>query len=193
MLPGAEKHWTFGLPGGLYQNLAPHPLSLALEILGKPTKIRATARYGHVLPHQETDELRIFVESQRAAGLVTVSVAASPRYQHLHLYGSKGSLFVDLLNKWLIFQRQHRGVPKPLSRALMNLSHGWAVIGGTLSGTLKLLRGRWTPYEGMGVLIREFYSALLEGREPPVGADEALTVMEVMDESWRQIGMNPPA
>jgi predicted dehydrogenase/nucleoside-diphosphate-sugar epimerase len=193
MLPGGDKHWTFGIPGGLYQNLAPHPLSVALEVMGKPTKIQATARYGRVLPHQETDELRIFLESDRMAGLVTVSLAASPRHQYLHIYGTKGTLFVDLLNKWLVLQAQHRGIPKSISRALMNLSQGWAVIWGTLWGTVKTLWGKWDPYEGMHLLIREYYAALVEGREPPVREDEALAVMDVMDETWRQIGMGPKA
>jgi predicted dehydrogenase/nucleoside-diphosphate-sugar epimerase len=193
MLPGGDAHWTFGLPGGLYQNLAPHPLSLALEALGTPTKIVATARYGRILPHQETDELRIFLESDRAAGLVTVSIAASPRQQYLRLYGTKGILDVDLLNKWMVLEAQHRGIPKPISRALMNLSHGFTVLGGTLGGMFKLIAGKWTPYEGMHLLVREFYSSLFEGREPPVTSAEALDIMNVMDETWRQIGMVKPS
>lgn len=191
MLPGGEKHWTFGIPGGLYQNIAPHPLSVALEIMGKPSKIQAQARYGRVLPHQEHDELRIVLESERMGGLITVSLATSPRHQYLNVYGTKGTLFVDLLNKWVILQAQHKGVPKPISRALMNLSHGWSVIGGTLGGMVSLLRGKWDPYEGMHLLIREYYAALLDGRQPPVTEEEALAVMDVMDESWRQVGMIP--
>jgi len=51
-----------------------------------------------------------------------------------------------------------------------------------------VLTKRWTPYDGMGILIREYYAALQEGREPPVTAAEAIDAMEVMDEVWTQIG-----
>ncbi len=78
MAPGGEKHWCFELPGGFYQNLAPHPLCLALEALGEPTRISAHARYGRVLPHAPTDELRVMLETESASGLVTVSLAAEP-------------------------------------------------------------------------------------------------------------------
>jgi len=188
MLPGGEKHWTFQLPGGLYQNLAPHPLCLALELLGQPTNIHAHAAYGRVLPHAPTDELRIVLETPGAAGLVTVSIAASPRFQYLKVFGTKMVLSVDLLNKWLIAQKALRGVPKPISRAISNLGHGCTVLRGTLSGMIKVLCKRWTPYEGMDLLIREFYASLQENREPPVGTEEAIRVMEVMDKAWDLIG-----
>lgn len=188
MMPGGGEHWTFGLPGGLYQNLMPHPLYLALELLGEPSKLEAHARYGRVLPHMPTDELRLTLETGTAGGLVTVSMAASPRLQYLRIYGTNMIVHVDLLNKWLIPQSTMRGVPKPISRALVNLRHSWAVLKGTLGGMCKVLLRRWTPYEGTGVLIREFYSAILEDREPPVTPEEAVQVMEVMDRTWELMG-----
>ncbi len=188
LIPGAAEHWTFGLAGDLYQNLAPHPLSVALELLGKPEKVHAHAQPSRVVQHQATDELRLMLESDNAGGLITVSIAACPRFQHLRIYGTRMSVFVDFLNKWVLTQRVMRGMPKAVSRALMNLGDAWAVLRGTLGGTLKVLLGRWTPYEGLDLLVREYYAALQAGREPPVTADEAIEVMDVMDEAWRQIG-----
>ncbi len=188
MLPGGEKHWTFRLPGGLYQNLAPHPLCLALELLGPPRRVHAHARYGRVLPHQPTDELRIILETETASGVVTVSLAASPRFHYLSVFGTEGALFVDVLNKWLIPHVRMRGVPKTIARAIMNMRHGCTVLRGTLGGMLKVLMRRWTPYEGMALLIREYYAALQEERDPPVSAEEGIAVMEVMDKVWDIIG-----
>jgi len=188
MMPGGEKHWTFELPGGLYQNLLPHPLCLALELLGPLDSVQAHARYGRVLPHADSDELRILLQTPRASGLVEVSLAASPRFQYLRVSGTKGCLTVDLLNKWVLTDRVMKGVPKAISRALANLGHGWTMAAGTLGGMVKVLTKRWTPYDGMGILIREYYAALQEGRESPVTAAEAIDAMEVMDEVWTQIG-----
>ena len=195
LLPGGEKHWTFQLPGGMYQNLAPHPLSLALDVLGPPEQVQAHARYGRVLPHAATDELRILLETPRAGGIATVSVAASPRFMYLNIFGTKMALFVDLLNKWIIPQRAARGIPRPISRAMMNLQHGRAVLGGTFGGAIRILQRSWSEYEGMDLLIREFYASLQEKRPPPVTAEEGLRVMEVMDDVWARIGpgaVGPP-
>ncbi len=188
MLPGAGAHWTFKIPGGLYQNLAPHPVSVALDVLGDVTSVRAQADQSRVVPHQPSDELRIFLETTAGAGMVTVSLAASPRFQYIDIHGTKMRVKVDLLNKWLITESVGKGIPKPISRAMMNCRHGKTVLRGTLGGMVKVLRRKWTPYDGMAVLIKEFYAAVQDGREPPVTAEEGLAVMEVMDETWRQIG-----
>ncbi len=188
MLPGGEKHWTFGLPGGMYQNLAPHPLCLALELLGRPAEVDADARFFRVLPQGPTDELRILLKGETAGGVVTVSLAAMPRFQYLKVVGTRGTLTVDILNKWVICEAAMRGVPKPIARAISNVRHGMTVMLGTLWGTAKVLMRRWTPYDGMAVLIGEYYSALQEGREAPVPGEEALEVMEVMDRTWSAIG-----
>lgn len=188
MVPGGEKHWTFQIPGGLYQNLAPHPLCLALELVGKPTAVSAYARYGRVLPHAATDELRVVLETPKACALATIAIAGSPRQEYLKIFGTKMVIFVDILNQWLIPQRIIRGVPKPVSRAVTNIRHASTVARGTLAGMLKVLCRRWTPYEGMEILIREFYASLQDGREPPVTAEEGVLVMEIMDEVWSIIG-----
>ena len=50
--PGAADHWVHQLPGGIFQNLAPHPAYLSLAFLGSPTSIRAVAqKTGRVPPH----------------------------------------------------------------------------------------------------------------------------------------------
>jgi len=188
MAPGGEKHWTFDLPGGMYQNLAPHPLCLALDVLGPSRAVYASAGYGRVLAHAPTDELRLVLEGERGGGVVTISLAASPRAQYLKVYGTGGCLTVDLLNKWLLPSRTIRGLPKAVSRALTNIRHGWTMIGGTVKALPKVLRRKWTPFDGMEVLIREFYASLRSGGPPPVTAEEGQAVMRIMDTAWQLLG-----
>ena len=187
LLPGAEDHWTFKIPGGLYQNLAPHPLSVALDVLGAPTNVRAHAQASRVVPHQPTDELRVWLDTPTASGLVTVSLASSPRLQYLNVVGTRMRISVDFLNKWVVCEKVLRGIPKPISRAMMNVRHGCAILGATLGGMVKVLRKKWTPYDGMELLIREYYAALQENRPPPVSADEGIRTMEIMDSVWAQL------
>ncbi len=188
MLPGGGDHWTFRIPGGLFLNLAPHPLCLFLDVLGPPTKISAHSRWGRILPHANSDELRIMLETGNASGVVSVSLAASPRFQTLALYGTEMCLFVDFLNKWVVRYATLGGLPKPISRALMNVQHARTLLGGTLSGMVKVFTKRWTPYDGVGILIGEFYRSILTGEPAPVTGEDGLRTIEILDEAWRQIG-----
>jgi len=96
--------------------------------------------------------------------------------------------FVALLNQWGTTESVVRGLPKAISRALMNVKHGLTVLGGTVSAMFKVLGRKWTPYKGMEYLIKEFYRAVQADEEPPVTAEEGIQVMEVMDRIWRSVG-----
>jgi len=186
---GKEMHWAFQLPGGLYQNFASHPIYLALEFLGRPTEVSAHARWKRVLSNMPTDELRILLKTKEASGLVTISFAASPRLHYLYMLGTKGALFVDLWNKWVVPFLSIRGVPQSAAQLIMNFRHAGTIYLGTARRILgKVLDKPWTTYEGMEVLVREFYGALQEDREPPVKMEEAIAVMEIMDRTWKLIG-----
>ena len=188
MAPGGERNWTFKLPGGLFQNLITHPLSVALDILGEPTKSQSHARFFRILPHQPMDELRILLETPEAGGLVTVSLAASPKFHTLTIYGTKGSLMIDFAHKLFVPQIHKAHIPKSLSRLLMNMAWGMKVVRGTLRMGWKIGRKKWIHYDGMKTLIREFYSAIQEDRPSPVSPQELIRLMRVMDTTWEQIG-----
>lgn len=188
MLPGGERNWTFQLPGGLFHNLLPHPLSVALDILGEPTRSYASARFFRILPHQPMDELRILLETPEAGGLVTVSLATSPKFQTLTLYGTKGSLLVDFAHKLVVPQIHREHIPKSVSRLLMNASWGMNLLYGTLGLGWKVVRNKWVHFDGMDTLIHEFHSAIQESRPSPVTPQELIRLMRIMDKTWEQIG-----
>jgi predicted dehydrogenase/nucleoside-diphosphate-sugar epimerase len=192
MLPGGEAHWTFNIPGGLYQNLGPHPICLVHHILGKPTRTTAHARHGRVLPHAKSDEMRAVLETEDASGMATVSLATAPRFQTLTIYGTEKTVFVDLLNKWVVVQGSMKGIPKPISRAIQNVRHGLTILFGTFSGMVKVLTKRWTPYDGVEILMSEFYRAIVLNDTPPVTAKDGIEIMEIMDDIWEQIGPLTP-
>lgn len=183
----AYDHWAYHLPGGLFQNLLDHPLYLLLEFIPNPVQIASMAREVGILPTGVPDELRMLIGDGKVMGQVVVSMAATPRFHYLTLLGTRGSVHVDLLNKRLVHYRQ-RNVPKPISRALMNLEEGWTIIRTTLSNTLKVVRHRFTPYDGTRVLIHKLYESIERGTPPPVSAERGLQVMEIMDSLWKGIG-----
>ncbi|KPK46548.1 MAG: hypothetical protein AMJ77_05810 [Dehalococcoidia bacterium SM23_28_2] len=184
-----RHHWTFGLPGGLYHNLLPHPLSVLLDIVGEPGEMVAMTRDMKVVPYQQSDELRVLMQAEKALGLLSLSLAASPRFQYLRVFGTKESLFVDVLNKVLICQHTGGPLPKAIGRGLNNFKQAWRMLAGTLRGTAQVLLGKWTPYEGTEILIREFYSAVHEGRPSPIPGQAGLQVMKAMDGIWAQLDL----
>ena len=188
MQPDAGGNWNYTLPGGLFQNLLPHPLAVALEFLPEPAEVRALARFFGVLAHQPQDELRVFLETPSTCGIVTVSLAGSPKAQTLQLYGTKGSVFVDFTHKLVIVQRHLARMPRAVSRLVLNLRWGGAVLGGTFRMTWKVARKKWVHYDGMERLFREFYRSIREQKAAPVTPEAGLRVMRIMDETWRQIG-----
>ncbi len=185
-----RHHWTFNLPGGLYQNLLPHPLSVLLDVVGAPGEMVAMTRDMKVVPYQQSDELRVLMQAERAQGLLSLSLAASPRFQYLRVFGTKKSLFVDMLNKVLICQRTGGPLPKAISRGLNNFKQAWRTFAGTVRGMTQVLLGKWTPYEGTEILIREFYSAIHEGRPSPIPGRAGLQVMKAMDSIWEQVDVH---
>ena len=188
MQPDAGGNWNYALPGGLFQNLLPHSLAVALEFVPEPTNVRALARFFRVLAHQPNDELRVFLESPSTCGLATVSLAASPKNQTLQLYGTKGIAFADFTHKLVIVHRHIPRLPRPLSRLLLNLHWGWAIIAATLKMTWKFMRKRWVHYDGMERLFREFYFAIEKNQPAPVTGEDGLRLMRIMDETWLQVG-----
>ncbi len=186
--PGGAEHWTFGLPGGLYENLAPHPLCLALEWLGEPHSLAACARHARVLAHQPTDELRVLLRTPGPCGLVTVSLAAGPRQEYLRLVGTRMSVTADLLNRVVTRQSSAGPLPKALSRAWDNGRSAAALLAGTVRAAAQVLTGRWDPYHGMDLLVREFYRAVQCGDQPPVTPAEGVQVMRTMDRIWEKTG-----
>jgi len=188
MLPGGERNWNFQLLGGLFNNLLPHPLSVALDILGEPINSYGHARYFRILPYQSMDELRILLETPNAGGLVTISLAASPGFQTLTIYGTKGSVLVDFNNKLFVPQFHRSHIPKSISRFLMNMSYGKKLVFGTLKMSWKVLRKKWIHFDGMATLFREFYLAIQEDHPSPITSKELINLMHVMDKTWDQIG-----
>lgn len=187
MLPGAERHWAMEIPGKLYQNLIPHPLSVLTDVIGYPNEIYAMTSAGGVVKAMKNDELRVMMKCNGKIGLISTSLAVSPRYQFLNIYGTKASIFLDFLNNTLIKHNTPKIIPKPISRAFINLSTAKILTFAIIRNFWKVMTRKFTPYEGTEILIKEFYRSITEDREIPVSAQEGLKSMEIMDKIWSQI------
>jgi nucleoside-diphosphate-sugar epimerase/predicted dehydrogenase len=190
MVPGAENHWTMQLPGKLYQNYISHPLSVLTDVIGSPMEVDSHTISGKVIKSMKNDELKVLLKTKSGkSGLLTISLAVNPRYQFLNIYGTNMCLYVDFLNKTLIKHATPKGIPKSISRAMMSLTSGRTMMTSTITNAVKVLLKRFTYFDGMEILIKEFYIRLTEGGPMPISAEEGLESMEIMDKVWSRIDL----
>ena len=182
----AERRWVGNLPGGVFQNLAPHPLSLILEFLQDPLELHAsTLATGTLGPHMP-NELRVLMTGKGAVGTLSISLAIRPHLNFLRIYGSKAILHADLANMILSTERL-RPLPKAVARGLMNVEQGAQLVSGAVRNAVKFMLGRLKPYQGLGNLIHAFYESIERDGEPPVPGEAGRRVVQVFERIRTQL------
>jgi len=178
--------WIYTLPGGVFHDFMAHPLYVMLPYTGKPQEIQVMEKSFGELPQNISDELRILIKGEKAFGVLTFSFAAKPHLHFLRIYGTKMMVSVDF-NTMTTTLHPVSHLPKAAQKATYNLSASWQLLRNTLFNVWNFGRGKLRPYQGMKVLIHKFYDAINGKGELPVSKEEALMVIETMDEIWKQI------
>lgn len=185
-LLGNKEHWVRRLPGQLLHNIISHGIARIAEFLSDdimeltviPYQSPAMSRYGRL---GVVDELRLLLrDSNDVTAEFCFSTQIKPGQNVFRLYGSSGSLVVDVANgglvrqggggdkSYLTFVLPHRRLASQYRRrAWRNL---WEIL-------------RWRYYQdsGMTELIRRFHHACKDGKEPPIPYREILLVARLMD------------
>jgi predicted dehydrogenase len=188
--PGAAEHWVHQLPGGIFQNLAPHPAYLLLAFLGPVEAVRAIACKTGRVPTAFADELRLLVTSENGLGCCMVSLSIEPFMKYVHVYGTEGTLYVNLTTNTLVWLK-NRHLPRVLARGMRGLDEAAQILAGTVTNAISVALGRLRPYPGLGTLIAQFYRSILEDRPPPVDATAGREVVLLLDAAWSQIAVRP--
>ncbi len=185
-----ERRWAGSLGGGMFQDVAPHPLSHMLQFLEDPIELHATTLTTRTLQGIAPDELRVLARTKDTLGTVTISFAIKPHLNFLNIYGSKAILHVDLANMIVSIERL-RSLPKPAARALMVAEQALGSLIGVVRTSVEFSLGRLKPYPGMGNLIRRFYDCIESGQAPPVPGEAGRRVVRVFEELRTQLQAEP--
>jgi predicted dehydrogenase/nucleoside-diphosphate-sugar epimerase len=177
----SERQWVTNLPGGVFQNLAPHPLSLILHFLHDPLELQVSSLTTGTLGWHVPDELRVLMKGRDVLGTLSISLGVKPHLNFLRIYGSRAVLHVDLANMILSVERL-RQLPKAAARGLMNVEHGAQIALGAVENAMKLILKRIKPYQGLGNLINRFYESIERGDEPPVTGEAGRRVVQVFEQ-----------
>jgi predicted dehydrogenase/nucleoside-diphosphate-sugar epimerase len=184
-----RDHWVYQLPGGVYQNFISHPLSCVLDFMGPLQNVKATAVYHKVVPHQNSDELRILFDNGSAIGTLSLSLCAIPRYNFIRIYGSEGTIEIDILSKAAFLHQEGGALPKFIVRNLNARKRGRVYLKAGRQGLIDIIKKKGGYFEGNDILIRLFFKSLIEKTPLPVTLENGLWSMETMDEIWKQIGV----
>ena len=173
--------WIHDLAGGVFHEVAPHPVYLMCAFLGSPRVISATV--SPTVNELGPDELRVSFGTDRELGALAISTGAGPHQVWMRIYGSRSSLIVDLTTNTVVQLRE--GGEDRHDKLVRNISHGLQLALGTTANALRYLGGR--TMTGREKLIRAFYSNLECGVEPPVSGEEGKKTVSVLEEIWKAL------
>lgn len=183
-----KTHWSYDLPGGLFQNYIDHPLYLLLKYIGDPLDIHVVTSSFGTLPQNMADELRVMIKGEKAVGLLIISFTEKPQLHFLNLYGQKGCVKINFDTMSTVFHAGSSPLPKAASKATFNLNEAYQLTVNTFKNVFSLLSGRLKPYQGMKDLIKEFYRCIDAGEVTPVSEQLVLNMSKTIDEIWNKSG-----
>ncbi len=182
--------WLYTMPGGVYHDFMAHPLYVMLDYTGKPLEVKVMSKTFGTLPHGIPDELRVLIDGEKAFGILTFSFAANPHLHFLKIYGTTMIAEVDF-NTMTNVIHPVSSLPKAAQKATYNLSESSQLFRSTTANVINFVRGKLKPYQGMQILIHRFYDSIKNNSQPPVSKQQALLVIETMDEIWKQLQPKP--
>lgn len=178
-----QAHWAKQLPGGLAEDLAVHPASLLIHLLGRPLRTVAASRTAAVIPDGKSAEVSALIEAERGLGTLSVSLRARPDMSFVDICGTRMMLRVNISSLALT---AYRALPihKTVARAVSNLDIAAQLIGGTAMMGWRLLRRKVDGSYGIVPLVHAFYAAVEAGRPAPIGAAEGAMAVGLLRAIW---------
>lgn len=197
-------HWAKALPGGLAEDLAVHPASLLVNLLGAPRRILALSRAARelsggspgaadatsVIPDDKPAEAVAAIDAERGLGMLSVSLRTRPDMALLDISCTRMMMRLNIASMALTIYRDRR-VPRAIGRAFANIDAAAQLLGGTLRASWQLARGKVDGSWGIVPLVHAFYGALERGDPAPVSPDEGRRLVGVLRAIWPLPGAVP--
>lgn len=182
-----KNYWGMNLPGSVYQDFMPHALYVLTDFMPKSrVKEVAMSNSGNIAG-LENDELKIFLQNEQCAGMISLSLSTSPRYQYVNVFGTKGSMKIDFLNKAVLLDQEIGPLPRMLNRSLNGFKSGKAMRRAAWRNLFAMFKSQRYLFEGTERLIGLFYRSILLNETEPVSAAEGLEAMKLMDDMWAKM------
>ncbi len=176
-----KDHWATEIPGGIAEDVAIHPLSVLIRVLGASLR---TLSVNRSTPDDERPaELIALLDGERGLGTLSLSFRGRPDLALLDIWCERMLLRLNISTMTLTVLRD-LSLPRKIARGVSGLDVATQLIAGTASTVWKLLARRIDGSFGIVPLIHAFYAALDAGRSAPVGPIEGIQSLAVLRSIW---------
>jgi predicted dehydrogenase len=175
--------WVLDLQGGIFHEIAPHPIYLLQAILGNLEVISAiAAKNNEYLPYK-VDELKVLFNSESGPCSMSISVTTKPVQKIFRIYGSKLTLHIDLATNTLLKLRSFGS--GDAARAILNVDQSLQMIIKTAINAILYASGRLT--RGHKGVIDYFYTNLRNGDLSEISGQKGLITIRTLDNLWSKL------
>jgi predicted dehydrogenase len=169
----APKHWCHKLPGGIFGEMLPHPLYLAVNLMGDLQVVDVKTRRYTQCPHLANDEVRVNLAGESGSVAIAAFLRGVGNLMFIDFVGDAGQIRAALGNGILTIHRVSPGASRvPMGIENFATASRWLV--GTATVALKTIFGQYPS--GHDQIIQEFYDALRGRGAFPVTQDEIRTM-----------------
>lgn len=161
-----DGHWKLGLPGGAIIDSIIHPVTLAVEMTGKPLDMNINFSGPRVNPQ----EVFISWKGQKAMASITVSSQAQPFRRFTEVTTRKQTFVIDHSTETFVSLTAGFG-PKSLRKLLRNFGYASQLMLGTTGTVINVLSGKLKENPGARGLITAYYKQLTAGANPPISEE----------------------
>ena len=172
-----REHWYHELPGGVFGEMLPHSIYLAMSFLGDievtSVQTKKLTDHGWVV----ADEMRVIVEGDNGLGTIALSCNWPKGESTIDIFGTRRNLHISLRSALLT--RYGSGGASGLWRGLDNLNQGYQHLVCTAAAAFNTMLGRYNS--GHHTLISRFIDSVRDNTEPPVTGEEGREVVRQME------------
>jgi predicted dehydrogenase len=184
--------WAKELPGGILEDLLPHPLTVASTLASEELLLvhRHVVRSGR-LPFLLDDEMRLLLTGRSSLTVqLTLSRSTRPASFIIMIYGTRATLRIDLRNMLILLS--HGATKSGLfAVGLRATAPAIQALLQTAKNAIGTILFRSTRAGDPSYLIRSHYEALQQGREVPTPIARAKNTVQIAREIWPH-GSKPP-
>jgi 2-alkyl-3-oxoalkanoate reductase len=176
-----QNHWIHKLPGGLLGEVGPHAVYASLAFLKKINNIEISAKNTLKYPWAPFDYFNITFEGEDITSSVIISMASNNFIADVSIFGTEGTLRLDLQK--MLLMRQKLNETKPFALAISSLTSSGQILGNLVSNTAKMIFGRDAKMSVIGhaTEIEKFVNSVINNERPPVTAEEGREVIRIME------------
>ncbi|MBI1312879.1 gfo/Idh/MocA family oxidoreductase [bacterium] len=184
-----HNHWVRRLPGGLFQNTMSHPLYRITEFLTDESPAIQAEWFSRNIEHDLPTELRLNLRGRSVTGTLTFTSSTRPCRRVTRVFGTQGSLEVDLDTQLCRIDRGER-FPGAFAKLEAPIRDVVTSLRNLARNTARFWRAEFHYFAGMYELFQRFYAAIDAGEAAPVSDRESLRVTAIMDEVFATCRQN---